>query len=37
MAYINVVEWKTDQVTDWLKGRSLNLTILLYYIFAENL
>ncbi|XP_014260560.1 connector enhancer of kinase suppressor of ras 2 isoform X2 [Cimex lectularius] len=28
MAYVNVAEWKTDQVTDWLKG--LDNSILLY-------
>lgn len=21
MAYVNVAEWKPDQVTDWLKGK----------------
>lgn len=25
MAYINVVEWTTDQVTDWLKGKAINI------------
>lgn len=25
MAYVNVAEWKTDQVCEWLKGAKENL------------
>jgi len=25
MAYVNVADWKSDQVADWLKGKLTNL------------
>jgi len=25
MAYVNVADWKSDQVADWLKGKFTNL------------
>lgn len=28
MAYINVVEWSPDQVTDWIKGMSPNYSVM---------
>lgn len=26
MAYVNVADWKSDQVTDWLKGKLKSCT-----------
>lgn len=26
MAYINVAEWSSDQVTDWLKGKNFGMS-----------
>lgn len=37
MAYINVAEWSPDQVTDWLKGKTIDgVNILQQYTSAQQ-
>lgn len=31
MAYINVIDWKCEQVIDWMKGLHHNLRFYLYF------